>query len=86
MSPIKTNRFVLVTLMALVGTVSVFAEATFMPTGVIDMLPTSMSDDASVVVGTGPFQIPNLYYTEASGTSIIGDGCFNGLPAISVAM
>jgi hypothetical protein len=72
--------------MALVGTVSVFAEATFMPTGVIDMLPTSMSDDASVVVGTGRFQIPNLYYTEAYGTSIIGDGCFNGLPAISVAM
>ncbi|MEO7723641.1 MAG: hypothetical protein ABIU29_02990 [Chthoniobacterales bacterium] len=53
------------------------------PTGVIDMLPTSMSDDASIVVGPGPFALPNLYYTEAAGASIIGDGCFSGLPSIS---
>jgi probable HAF family extracellular repeat protein len=79
----KTNRFALITLLALVGSVSAFADATFAPTGVIDMLPTSMSDDASIVVGTGLFQVPNLYYTETSGASIIGDGCFNGLPAIS---
>src|SRR5262249_41708252 len=37
----------------------------------------------SIVVGTGPFGIPNMYYTEADGASIIGAGCFNGLPAIS---
>jgi len=50
---------------------------------VADMLPTSMSDDASIVVGTGVYGIPNLYYTEAQGVSIIGDGCWSGLPAIS---
>src|SRR5262249_26786631 len=83
MKIINTSRFALVTLLSLLATVSAFADATFATTGVIDMLPTSMSDDASIVVGTGPFQLPNLYYTEASGASIIGDGCFNGLPAIS---
>jgi uncharacterized membrane protein len=50
---------------------------------VIDMVPTAMSDDASIVVGTGVFGIPNLYYTEAGGVVVIGDGCFSGLPAIS---
>ncbi len=84
MKIIKTNYFTLViTLLAFVGAAPAFANATFTPTGVIDMLPTSMSDDASIVVGTGPFQLPNLYYIEASGASIIGDGCFNGLPSIS---
>lgn len=73
--PVKVN--------APVGDVPAFAEATFTPTGVIDMIPTSMSDDASIVVGTGPYGIPNLYYTEAHGVAIIGDGCFSGLPAIS---
>jgi probable HAF family extracellular repeat protein len=60
-----------------------FAGSTFTATGVIDMLPTSMSDDGSIVVGTGSFQVPNLYYTEAGGAVVIGDGCFNGLPSIS---
>jgi uncharacterized membrane protein len=83
MKIIETNRFALVLLLAFVGTVSVFAGATFTPTGAIDMIPTSMSDDGSIVVGTGPLQVPNLYFTESSGVSIIGDGCYNGLPAIS---
>ncbi len=47
------------------------------------MIPTSMSDDASIVVGTGTSGVPNLYYTEAGGAVVIGDGCFSGLPAIS---
>jgi uncharacterized membrane protein len=46
------------------------------------MIPTSMSDDASIVVGTGTSGVPNLY-TEAGGAVIIGDGCFSGLPAVS---
>ncbi len=66
----------------LVGPVSAFAGATFTATGV-EMIPTGMSDDASIVVGTGYFGAPNLYYTEASGVAVIGDGCSNGLPAIS---
>jgi len=78
----KINRFALLALLTFIEA-SAFADATFTPTGVIDMIPTSMSDDASIVVGTGVFGIPNLYYTEASGASIIGDGCFSGLPAIS---
>jgi uncharacterized membrane protein len=66
------------------GAASAFsAGSTFTATGVIDMLPTSMSDDATIVVGTGSFQVPNLYYTEAGGAVVIGDGCFNGLPSIS---
>lgn len=83
MKIIKTNRFSLITLLTFLGALSAFADATFTPTGVIDMIPTSMSDDASIVVGTGVFGVPNLYYTEAGGASIIGDGCFSGLPAIS---
>ncbi len=79
----KINRFALVALLTFIGAASVFAVATFTPTGVIDMIPTSMSDDASIVVGTGVFGTPNLYYTEAGGASVIGDGCFSGLPAIS---
>src|SRR4029077_7423075 len=55
----------------------------FTPTGVIEMIPTSMSDDAQIIVGTGIFGAPNLYYTEAAGAVIIGDGCGRGLPAIS---
>ena len=79
----KINRFALLGVLTLFGTVSAFAGSTFTATGVIDMLPTSMSDDGTIVVGTGPFQLPNLYYTEAAGASIIGAGCFNGLPSIS---
>ena len=79
----KTNRFVLLALLTFIGAASAFSAATFTATGVIDMIPTSMSDDASIVVGTGTFQVPNLYYTEAGGAVIIGDGCFSGLPAIS---
>ena len=47
------------------------------------MIPTSMSDDASIVIGTGIYGSPNLYYTEAGGAVVIGDGCDSGLPAIS---
>src|SRR5215467_7857541 len=83
MKIIKTNRFAIVTLLALIGALSAFANATFTPTGVTNMIPTSMSDDASIVVGTGPFQVPNLYYTEARGVSSIGAGCSSGLPSIS---
>jgi len=80
----KTIWFFLLLVLNVIGVASAFpAGPAFVPTGVIDMLPTSMSDDASIVVGTGPYQVPNLYYTEGSGASIIGDGCFNGLPAIS---
>ena len=33
--------------------------------------------------GSESFGVPNLYYTEAGGAVVIGDGCFSGLPAIS---
>ena len=79
----KTNRFALLALLTLAGSVPAFSETTFTATGAINMIPTSMSDDASIVVGTGPLGTPNLYYTEAHGASIIGEGCFSGLPAIS---
>ena len=79
----KIKRLALLASLILAGTVSVFSQTTFTPTGVVDMIPTSMSDDGTIVVGTGFFQVPNLYYTEASGASVIGDGCSNGLPSIS---
>jgi uncharacterized membrane protein len=79
----KINRLALLTLLTLAGSVPVFAGSTFTATGVIDMLPTSMSDDASIVIGTGVYGSPNLYYTEAGGAVVIGDGCDSGLPAIS---
>jgi uncharacterized membrane protein len=79
----KINRFTLLALLTLTGAAPAFSQTTFTPTGVIDMIPTSMSDDASIVVGTGIFAVPNLYYTEAGNVVIIGDGCFSGLPAIS---
>ena len=79
----KTNRFTLLAISTFLGAASAIAQPSFTPTGVIDMLPTSMSDDASIVLGTGFFQVPNLYYTEAGGAVVIGDGCFNGLPSIS---
>ncbi len=79
----KTNHIALIGLLTLTAAATAFGGATFTPTGVIDMIPTSMSDDASTVVGTGIFGAPNLYYTEAAGASIIGDGCGSGLPAIS---
>ncbi len=78
----KPKLFILLTLAAFAGATSAFAGATFTPTGA-EMIPTSMSDDASIVVGTGFYGAPNLYYTEAAGVSVIGDGCSNGLPAIS---
>ena len=75
----KINRFALLALLTFTGTASAFsAGSTFTATGVIDMIPTSMSDDASIVVGVGIFGVPNLYYTEAGGAVIIGDGCFSG--------
>ena len=49
----KINRFALLALLTLAGSVPAFSAATFTPTGVIEMFPTSMSDDASIVVGTG---------------------------------
>lgn len=79
----KMNRFAFLALLTFVGVPPAFSGATFTATGVIEMLPTSMSDDASIVVGTGFFGVPNLYYTEAAGASVIGDGCSNGLPSIS---
>jgi uncharacterized membrane protein len=79
----RIDRSALAALLTFIGAGSLFSGASFTPTGVVDMIPTSMSDDASIVVGTGTFGAPNLYYTEASGASVIGDGCFNGLPAIS---
>jgi uncharacterized membrane protein len=82
-SSMKINRFALLALLTLIGAAPSFSRTTFTATGVIDMIPTSMSDDASIVVGTGFFQVPNLYYTEAAGASVIGDGCSSGLPSIS---
>ena len=77
------KRFIFLAVLCLGAAASAFSGATFTPTGVIDMIPTSMADDATIVVGTGPFGAPNLYYTEANGASVIGDGCSNGLPSIS---
>ena len=51
----KTNRFTLLAISTLLGTGSAIAQPSFTPTGVIDMIPTSMSDDASIVVGIGTF-------------------------------
>lgn len=79
----KINRFALLALLTFAGAFPAFSGSTFTATGVIDMIPTSMSDDASIVVGTGVFGVPNLYYTEAGGAIVIGDGCSSGLPAIS---
>lgn len=79
----KLNRFALFTLLGFAGGASAFAGATFTPTGVLEMIPTSMSEDASIVVGTGIYGTPNLYYTEAGGAIVIGDGCTSGLPAVS---
>jgi uncharacterized membrane protein len=80
----KINRcFALLAVLTFVGVAPAFSGVTFTPTGVIDMIPTSMSDDGTIVVGTGFFGTPNLYYTEAAGVSVIGDGCGSGLPSIS---
>ena len=49
----KTNRFALLAILTFLGAASASAEVSFLPTGVIDMIPTSMSDDASIVVGAG---------------------------------
>ncbi len=79
----KIKHFALLTLLTLAGSVPAFSGTSFTATGAIDMIPTSMSDDASIVVGVGPYGTPNLYYTEAGGAVVIGDGCSSGLPAIS---
>lgn len=80
----KTTPFALLAILTFAGAAPAFsAGSTFTATGVIDMLPTSMSDDASIVVGVGTYGTPNLYYTEANGASVIGDGCPSGAPAIS---
>ena len=79
----KSIRFALLASVFFAGISPTFSEVSFTPTGVIDMVPTSMSDDASIVVGTGFFGAPNLYYTEAAGASVIGDGCGSGVPGIS---
>ena len=79
----KIKHFALLALLTLAGSVPAFSGTSFTATGVIDMIPTSMSDDASIVVGTGIYGSPNLYYTEAGGAVVIGDGCDSGLPAIS---
>ena len=76
-------RLALTTLLTVATTLSAFAGATFKATGIIDMIPSSMSDDASIVVGAGIYGVPNLYYTEAGGATVIGDGCASGIPAIS---
>ena len=48
------------------------------------MLPTSMSDDASIVVGIGILRRLRTFTTRRlAALSVIGDGCFNGLPSIS---
>ena len=62
-SSMKMNSFALLALLTLAGSVPAFSETTFTATGAINMIPTSMSDDASIVVGTGPLGTPNLYYT-----------------------
>jgi len=79
----KTKRFALLAILTFLGAASAPAEVSFLPTGVIEMIPTSMTDDASIVVGVGIFGAPNLYYTEAGGAVVIGDGCGSGLTAIS---
>ena len=71
-------RLALTTLLTVATTLSAFAGATFKATGIIDMIPSSMSDDASIVVGAGIYGVPNLYYTEAGGATVIGDGCASG--------
>ena len=47
----KTNRFALSVILTFLGAASANAEVGFFPTGVIDMIPTFMTDDASKVVG-----------------------------------
>jgi uncharacterized membrane protein len=80
----KTNcTYVLIAFLAFAGQLTAFSATSFTPTGVIDMLPTSISDDGSIVVGTGTFGAPNLYYTEAGGAVVIGDGCASGVATIS---
>ncbi len=76
------NRLILALTLLLTTTLTGLAGPSFVPTGAL-MVPTSISDDGSIVVGTGSFGTPNLYYTESGGAVVIGDGCSNGLPAIS---
>ena len=71
----KIKRFALLAVLTFVWTAPAFSGVTFTPTGVIGMVPNSMSDDATIIVGTGLFGLPNYYYTEAGGAVVIGDGC-----------
>ena len=77
------KRLTLALVLLLTASLNAIAGISFVPTGALEMIPTSISDDCSIVVGSGLFGIPNLYYTESGGAVVIGDGCFNGLPAIS---
>ncbi len=70
----KIQPFALLALLTFLGIASAVSGASFTPTGVLGMVPNSMSDDATIV-GTGFFGIPNYYYTEAGGVSVIGQGC-----------
>ncbi len=79
----KLKPLALLLTLGFVAASPAFSETTFTATGIIDMIPTSISDDGSIVVGTGVYGVPNLYYTEAGGAVVIGDGCSSGLPAIS---
>ncbi len=62
---------------------SAIVKVQFTPTGMIDVIPTGISDDGKIVVGVGPYGAPNLLYTQAGGVSVIGDGCTSGLMTIS---
>ena len=71
----EISRFALLAVLLFTGAASAFSGSSFTATGVLGMVPNSMSDDATIVVGTGFFGIPNYYYTEAGGAVVIGDGC-----------
>ena len=71
----KIRRSVLLAVLVFGGAAPAFSGASFTPTGVLGMVPNSMSDDATIIVGTGFFGIPNYYYTEAGGVTVIGEGC-----------
>ena len=72
---VRIHSFSLLALLMLVGAAPASPGASFTATGVLGMVPNSMSDDAAIVVGTCFFGIPNYYYTEAGGVVVIGDGC-----------
>lgn len=81
--PMRNHRFALLVLLTFISAAPAFSGVTFTPTGAVDMVPLSISDDGTIVVGSGIFGSPIYYYTEAAGVSVIGDGCSSGVPAIS---